>query len=154
MKIIEIPQNTALILDGMAIIQQLTEHVPAMYGDLSIYIFRYIIKLASFNISLRVDFVCDKYNPLSIKDSERQHLNFLGYLLRALNENRKTPIQFWKFLMLGKNKEFLVLFMVMHWKKLAPEEFHGKTVFGSLSQGCFMSPQNDTNEIITETLIY
>ena len=41
----------------------------------------------------------------------------------------------------------------MHWKKLLPEEFYGKTVFGSLNQGCFMlSPQNDTNEVITEIL--
>ena len=40
----------------------------------------------------------------------------------------------------------------MHWKKLAPEEFHGKTMFASMSQGCFMSPQNDTNEVITKTL--
>ena len=53
--------------------------------------------------------------------------------------------------MSGKNKESL--FMVMDWKKLAPEEFHGKTVFVLLNQRCFMlSPQNDTNEVITETL--
>ena len=43
--------------------------------------------------------------------------------------------------------------MVRHWKKLAPEEFYGKTVFASLSQGCFMRfPQNDTNKVITEIL--
>ena len=42
--------------------------------------------------------------------------------------------------------------MVMHWKKLTPEVFHRKTVFTSLSQGCFiLSPQNDINEVITET---
>ena len=58
MKIIKIPQNTALILDGMAIIQQLVDHVSAIFGDLSIHIFRYIIKLASFYMSSRVDFVC------------------------------------------------------------------------------------------------
>ena len=39
MRIIKIPQNTALILDGMAIIQQLGDHVPVVFGDLSIYIF-------------------------------------------------------------------------------------------------------------------
>ena len=46
----------------------------------------------------------------------------------------------------------------MHWKKLAPEEFHEKKKkkkkkkFASLSQGCFMSSQNDSNEVITESL--
>ena len=45
---IKIPQNTALILDDMAINQLLADHIPATFGDLSIYIFRYIIKLASF----------------------------------------------------------------------------------------------------------
>ena len=53
---IKIPQNAALILDGMAIIQQLADHVPAMFHDLSVYIFRYIIKLAFFYMSSRVDF--------------------------------------------------------------------------------------------------
>ena len=39
MKIIKIPQNTVLILDGMKIIQQLADHVPATFGEQSIYIF-------------------------------------------------------------------------------------------------------------------
>ena len=102
----------------------------------------------------RSGFVCDKYNPLSLKDFERRrHSIFPGYLLRALIENQKTPIQFRKFFMSGKNKESLVLFMPMHWKKLVPEEFHRRTMFASLSQRCFMlCPQHDTNEEITETL--
>ena len=72
--------------------------------------------------------------------------------MHALNEHQKAPIEFRKFLIFGKNKESLVLSMVMHWKKLAPELYR-KTVFVILTQGCFMlSPQNDTNEVITETL--
>ena len=67
---IKTPQNTTQILNGMAIIQQLAYHVRAMFSDLSIYIFRHIIKLASFYMSSRVDLVCDLYNPLSIKDSD------------------------------------------------------------------------------------
>ena len=133
-KIIKGPQNTALILDGMAIIQRLADRVPATFGDLNIYIFRYLIKLISFYMSSRIDFVCDKYNPLSIKRSERRRSISPCYSLRALNENQKTLIQFRKFLVSSKNKESLVLFMMMHWKKFSPEEFHEKTVFASLSQ--------------------
>ena len=48
MKIIKIPQNTALVLDGQTIIQQLEDHIPATFDDLNIYIFRYIIKLFFF----------------------------------------------------------------------------------------------------------
>ena len=87
MKIIKIPQNTALNLYCMAITQQQADHLPAMFGDLSIFIFRSIIKLASFYRSSRVDFVCDKYNPLIIEYSERRrHSISPGYLLHALNE--------------------------------------------------------------------
>ena len=116
MKIIKIPQNTAQILDGMAIIQLLVDHVPAMFDDLSIYIFRSIIKsLFPFICPQELTLYVIKYNPLSIKDSERrQHLISTGYLLCALNENQKTPIKFWKFLISGKNKKSLVPFMVMH----------------------------------------
>ena len=38
MKVIKIPQNTAQILDGRAIIQQFVDHVPTTFGDLNIYI--------------------------------------------------------------------------------------------------------------------
>ena len=60
MNIIKIPQNTALILDSIKIIQQLADYVPTTFGDLSIYIFRYIIKLASFYLLSTVDFLYDK----------------------------------------------------------------------------------------------
>ena len=87
---IKIPQNTALILDSIAIIQQLANYVPAIFGDLSIYVLRYIIKLASFYILSRVDFVCDKYNPLSIKNSERRlHSISSGYWFCGFDENKK-----------------------------------------------------------------
>ena len=83
MKIVKISQNTALILDGMTIIQQLADHVPETFGDLSIYIFKYKIKLASFYMSSRVDFVSDKYNPMRIKDSEKNTAFYFLWLLVA-----------------------------------------------------------------------
>ena len=108
MKVIKILQNTALILNGMVMIQQLVHHVPVVFGDLSIYIFRYTIKFASFYMLSKIDFVCNKYNPLSIKDSERRRRSiYPGYLLRGLNENLKTHILFRKFLLSGINKESL-----------------------------------------------
>ena len=119
-----------------------------------LYSYIYIFKLTSFYMSWRVDFICDKYNPLSIKKSKRRQCSIsAGYLLPTPNENQKTPIQFQKFLMSGKNKDSIVLCIVMHRKKLAPEEFHGKPVFALWNQGCFMSPQNNPNELITETLL-
>ena len=125
---IKTPQNIMLILDGMIILQLLADLFPATFGDLRIYISRYIVKFASFYLSSRFDFVCDK-------------------------ENQKTPIHLRKFLISGKKKESLVLFMMGCWKKLPPKEFHGKNMSASLSQGCFtLSPQNDTNEGITERL--
>ena len=55
---IKILQNTAVILDGIAIIQQLANHIPAMFNGLSIFIFR-------------VDYTYHIQSHLSIKDTER-----------------------------------------------------------------------------------
>ena len=54
--------------------------------------------------------------------------------------------------MSGKNKKSLVLFMEMKWKKLAPEEFHGKTVCFIVPRMLHVSPKNDMNEVIPETV--
>ena len=84
--------------------------------------------LASFYILSRVDFVCDNYNPLSVKDSEwtRHSISSNFLLFVALNENQKTLIQFRKFLVPDKNKESLVLSMVMHWKKIGTKRIPWK----------------------------
>ena len=79
-KIIKIPQNTAQILDGIARIQQFSDHLLATFVDLNIYIFRYLIKLFFFYMSSRVDFVCDEYNPLSIKDFKRRRRSISPWL--------------------------------------------------------------------------
>ena len=148
MKIIKILQNTALISDGMAIIQQQADHVQVTFSDLNIYIYR----------SKFLPFTCPQELILYV-------INTILWALKILNEDSvRIPLatcclhlmrmrkHLSKFFMSVKNKNSHVLFMVTHWKELAPEEFHGKIVFGSLSQGCFMlSTQNDTNEVITET---
>jgi CRISPR/Cas system CSM-associated protein Csm2 small subunit len=149
MLVTSVPKNGALILDGMAVIQQLADKIPATFGDLSKFIFRHIIKLSCFYAASRVDFVCD-----SIKDNERRRRSSAtGCLLRALNDNQKTPNQFRKFLMSGKNKESLGAFLMMQWTKLEPEEFCDKTVYVSLNQGCFkLFPNDDMTSVITETV--
>ena len=76
---LKLHKNIMLILDGMIILQLLADLFPATFGDLRIYISRYIVKFASFYLSSRFDFVCDK-------------------------ENQKTPIHLRKFLISGKKK--------------------------------------------------
>ena len=56
----EPPNGAALILAGMAVIQQLADVVPRTFGDLGTFLFKYIIKLACSYDAPRVDFVCDR----------------------------------------------------------------------------------------------
>jgi hypothetical protein len=65
-----IPSNNALILDGMALIQMM-KHIPDTFEKLVEIILGRILSLASNSKSTRIDFVCDTYPDISIKNMER-----------------------------------------------------------------------------------
>ena len=66
----DLPLNDALILDGMPLIQKI-KHVPETFGALAESILSRIISSAISSKSKRVDFVCDTYPDISIKNLER-----------------------------------------------------------------------------------
>jgi hypothetical protein len=117
-----VPPNNALILDAMALIQMM-KHIPDTFGKLVEIILGSILSLASNLKSTRVDFVCDKYPDISIKNMERSSRADGGStVVRILGAEQKVPRQFKKFLSVGKNKESLIEFFfhyLEHFDKLS-----------------------------------
>ncbi|XP_077968888.1 uncharacterized protein LOC144422864 [Styela clava] len=106
------PLNAALVIDGMALLQSLN-NIPETFGRLLNMIFDRIINMAkSYNCN-RVDFVCDTYPDISIKNFERcRRSSNESEIIKIVGLEQKTPKQFKKFLFSGKNKEALVEFLI------------------------------------------
>ena len=114
----EFSENNALILDGMALIQSI-KHVPETFGDLMESILTRILSSAVNSKSSRVDFVCDTYPDISIKNLERnERVDAGSTVIMILGPRQKIPRQFKKFLSVGKNKEALIEFFFHHLKNV------------------------------------
>ena len=112
----QLPPNNALILDGMALIQTI-KRIPETFGALVKVIINRILSSAASSKSTRVDFVCDTYPDVSIKNLERSKRAETGsIMIMILGPQQKVPRQFKKFLSLGKNKEALIEFIFQHMK--------------------------------------
>ena len=110
----ELPSNNAFILDGMALIQTM-KHIPETFGALVEVLINRILSAAASSKSTRVDFVCDTYPDVSIKNLERNKRAGVGStVIMILGPQQKVPRQFKKFLSVGKNKEALVEFIFHH----------------------------------------
>ena len=94
----------------MALIQSI-KRVLETFGDLVESILTRILSSAVNSKSCRVDFVCDTYPDISIKNLERSERADAGStVVMILGPQQKVPRQFKKFLSVGKNKEALIEF--------------------------------------------
>ena len=90
----------ALILDGMAVLQT-TRPTGETFSHLADQVFRYATQgLISGG---RVDFVVDRFLPLSIKSSERERRAAAGMLRVKNNQPDRLP-NWKKFLAVSDNK--------------------------------------------------
>ena len=113
-----ISADNTLLLDDMALIQTI-KHIPETFGAFVEVMLKRILSLASNARSKRVDFVCDVYPDVSIKNIERSKRAGNGStVIRILSPEQKVPRQFKKFLSVGKNKEALIEFFYQHLKML------------------------------------
>ena len=65
-----VPVNSALMIDGIALLQSL-KNIPAMLEELAKKVLDKVISSAMSHKSTRVDFVTDTYPVVSIKGTER-----------------------------------------------------------------------------------
>lgn len=115
-----LPAGNALMLDGMVVIQTL-KNIPETFGALAESILHAVVSSVCSSRSKRVDFVCDTYPDISIKNLERNN-RALGLggstVVKILGPNQKVPRQFKKILSVGKNKEALIEFFFDYVTKL------------------------------------
>lgn len=67
----QVPRGSALIVDGLAYIQQLY-NIPTTFGQLAEKLLLDLINMANNYGCARVDFVCDRYPSQRIKNCERE----------------------------------------------------------------------------------
>jgi hypothetical protein len=111
------PQGSALMVDGMAVLQCLkVAKIPPTFKQLAQMVLEMIVKIMLLYNSNRVDFVTDRYPDISIKNCERSRRAAAGYQrIEIFSGDQKTPTQWKKFLNCGLNKEALVEFLFKSW---------------------------------------
>lgn len=94
-------ENSACILDAMAILQTL----PEKFGELATQLLIKVIKIAVSCHCKRFDLVCDRYLRQSIKNLERDRRAIDSVqLINIYSEHQKVPWQWKKFCPVGKIK--------------------------------------------------
>ena len=147
----EIPHNSALMIDGMALIQIITT-VPSSFAELAKLIFDNMIMLGKSLHCSRIDFVVDRYPLISIKNCERAWRAETGVqIVQIPRPDQKTPKQFKKFLSNGQNKEQLIEFLFSSWKCVVPECFYGIEIFLCHQEFCHSLRVVD-NEVVVEEI--
>jgi len=116
-----LPKNSTIIIDGIAEIQEL-KPLPTfgLYADA---FFTKIVLMAQSYSSCRVDFVCDSYPEISIKNMERVRRAVNGgQKIAVYGPSQKIPVKFSNFLAIGDNKRSLVRFLCEAWSKKTLEK--------------------------------
>ena len=108
--------NNALIVDAMAVLQGIKGKWKT-FGEFADCTFNFLMKQASeWNVT-RLDFVADRYPPVSIKNTERLRRASQGVQkVHIFGEEQNVAKQWKKFMSCGDNKESLMDFLTEHWK--------------------------------------
>ena len=133
----DLPVNDkACILDAVAMLQTLTA-IPRTFGELAIQLLIKAVNTAVYLNCGRVDFVCDRYPNLSIKDLERDKRPVDGVqVVQIYSDHQKVPRQWKKFMASGENKEELVKFLFTSWKNVDASLLRGVEVILSREDKC------------------
>ncbi len=87
-------RTDVLLIDGLALLQTMKD-IPQTFGRLAEKILHSIISSARMVSAKRVDFVCDTYPTVSIKNTERERRSSAGVTrIRIGSANQKVPRQF------------------------------------------------------------
>lgn len=107
--------DNAIGVDGMATIQAFKGKFTT-FSEFSDKVFDSLVKLVLYWKAKRLDFVCDTYPRISIKNSERTKRSEQGVQkVQILREGQQVPKQWKKYLSSGENKESLIRFLYKHW---------------------------------------
>lgn len=101
-----------VIVDGMAILHTL-QQMPVAYKDLTEKLMRLLLRQADgFGPVSRVDFACDRHQPVSIKSLERTDWSTSGAILVKITKStEKCPKHWQKLLADDLSKKELISFL-------------------------------------------
>ena len=150
---IDIPNDSALVVDAMAIVQCLKGNCKT-FGDFADSVFEFVIRLAQDCRAKRLDFVADRYPALSIKNTERARRATQGVQrVHIYGQDQKIPKQWKKFLSSGENKESLLEFFIKHWASYRSQQFGSVSVLCATSKDkCYIyqPSQNEDDPVRTD----
>lgn len=139
------PLHSATIIDGMHLVHKLKGH-QTTFGEVAMDLFSMILHEGSE--SQRIDVVFDRYQEISIKNSERQ-MRGSDTGIKVSNITAAQIIRQWRhFLKLMSNKTNLISFLVTQWK--TPEysaRLKNKILFVTCAEKCYKITNDSTQEI-------
>ena len=105
--------STALVIDGMAVVQMIKSGGATTFGELASIHFKFITSSMGMNGCCRVDIVFDQYLPMSIKAGERLQRGQSSALeVKILSQETPIPKQWHKYIANPENKRNLCDFLV------------------------------------------
>ena len=106
-------------MDGMAFLHTLKQ-MPDTFRELAEKVLALLLKQADiFDQISRVDFVCDRYEGVSIKNAERIQRCLKGVVqVRISKPSQKCPKQWQKFLADDLNKREFIRFLHAEWQSI------------------------------------
>lgn len=142
-----VPEENTLIIDGMAIIQAMT-NPPATFGELANKLLQTIVRLGMHHKSSRVDFVIDTYPEVSIKGLERSTRASDGVTIVTIyGTEQKLPAQWSKFLKYGPNKTCLLQFLFKCWCSSTSSTLNGITLYICHNDQCYRLLPTSVGEV-------
>ena len=110
-----IPDGTALLVDAMVLLH--TIKPAATFAELADKVMGIVLYQASEHVNItRIDLVCDSYQDISIKNTERSQRAQTGNLrVKISRPDQKCPQQWQKFLANSENKLELIRFIRQEW---------------------------------------
>ena len=132
----DVPPTTALIVDGMAILQSMKE-IPATFEELATAVFDSVVPKTA--LARRVDFVTDRYPDISIKNPERAKRATAGAVkVKITGAGQKCPKQWKKFLSSGENKRALTRFLLQQWSRDSyADRIGNRNIYFAVEDKCF-----------------
>lgn len=130
-----LPQQSACIIDGMAMVQKLKgDH--KTFAEVADTLLTMVLREGA--TSTRIDVVFDVYRNISIKNIEREKRgDEMGNEFRSIRPDHKV-VQWKKFLSNTDNKQQLITFIVTEWRKEpCRKRLPGKTLYATAGEECY-----------------
>ena len=108
------------------------------------------MQLANKNGCSRIDFVCDCYPEIIIKNCERvrQTSSSGSQVIQITKWEQKTPRQYTNFLAAGENKEHLIQFLFQQWCSISAHLLENVSLYFGHGGHCHLYKNvNDTVQI-------